>query len=94
MSMLLPTPPVTVPMYDRTGLMAQLWRYFFATLYDMSGASYFKARPTDPAAPAKGQAVIWLSDGTGAGDDGDIMVTVTDTAGTTKTTTLVDFSAL
>jgi hypothetical protein len=47
----------------------------------------------DPADPAEGTHVIWQSDGTGAGDDGDIMMKIT-AGGVTKTTTLVDFSAI
>ncbi len=90
----LPQPPLDAPMYDRPGMLAQVWRYFFQTIYEMSWAAYLKARSSDPATPARGRAVIWLSDGTEAGDDGDIMVTITSAAGTTKTTTLVDFSAL
>lgn len=50
-------------------------------------------RSSDPSAPAEGSSVIWQSDGTGAGDDGDIMVSIT-AGGVTKTTTLIDFSAL
>jgi len=50
-------------------------------------------RSTDPADPAEGQAVLWQSDGTGTGDDGDWMVKIT-AGGTTKTTTLIDFSGL
>jgi hypothetical protein len=34
-----------------------------------------------------------MSDGTGTGDDGDILIKVT-ASGTTKTTTLVDYSAI
>ena len=47
---------------------------------------------TDPADPAEGHSIIWLSDGTGSGDDGDLMVKITAGA-STKTVTLVDFSA-
>lgn len=47
----------------------------------------------DPDDPAEGKSVIWMSDGTGAGDAGDIMVKITSGA-TTKTTTLIDFSTL
>ena len=50
-------------------------------------------RTSDPDAPSEGQWVIWMSDGTGAGDDGDIMVKIK-AGGVTKTTTLIDFSAL
>ena len=46
----------------------------------------------DPSDPIEGNSVLWQSDGTGSGDDGDIMIKIT--AGTvTKTITLVDFSA-
>lgn len=52
-----------------------------------------KEQATDPANPAEGKSVIWQSDGTGAGDDGDIMIKIT-AGGVTKTSTLVDFSAI
>lgn len=45
----------------------------------------------EPAAPAEGHSVIWQSNGTGAGDDGDMMVKIT-AGGVTKTITLIDFS--
>lgn len=51
-------------------------------------------RSSDPADPASGQSRIWQSDGTGTGDDGDILVKITDSNGTVKTATLVDFSAV
>ena len=47
----------------------------------------------DPDDPTEGNYVIWMSDGTGSGDDGDIMIKIT-AGGTTKTATLVDFSTL
>ena len=50
-------------------------------------------RSADPADPSEGQSVLWMSDGTGAGDDGDILIKIT-AGGVTKTATLVDFSAL
>lgn len=46
----------------------------------------------DPTTPDEGEWVIWMSDGTGSGDDGDIMLKVK-AGGATKTITLVDFSA-
>ena len=52
------------------------------------------ARSSDPADPIANSSAIWHSDGTGAGDDGDILMKITDAGGTTKTTTLVDFSAV
>jgi hypothetical protein len=47
----------------------------------------------DPADPAEGATVIWQSDGTGFGDDGDIILKITAGA-VTKTHTLVDFSVI
>jgi hypothetical protein len=53
----------------------------------------FKQLSADPPDPAEGQSIMWMSDGTGSGDAGDIMIKIT-SAGITKTGTLVDFSAL
>jgi len=50
-------------------------------------------KSTDPDDPEEGSAVVWMSDGTGSGDDGDIMCKIT-AGGTTKTGTIVDFSGL
>lgn len=46
----------------------------------------------DPSDPTEGSSCLWQSNGTGAGDDGDIMVKIT-AGGVTKTITLIDFSA-
>lgn len=50
-------------------------------------------KSSDPSDPAEGYFVIWMSDGVGSGDDGDILVKVT-AGGVTKTITLIDFSAV
>lgn len=50
-------------------------------------------RTADPPDPPEGVAILWMSDGTDSGDDGDIMITIT-AGGTTKTTTVIDFSAV
>ena len=50
-------------------------------------------RSADVADPPEGHYSIWLSDGTGAGDDGDLLVKIT-AGGVTKTATLVDYSAV
>ena len=48
-------------------------------------------KSADPANPAEGSSVIWQSDGTGFGSDGDILVKIT--AGeSTKAFTLVRFT--
>lgn len=52
----------------------------------------YEARSSDPVDPPVGEAIQWLSDGTGSGADGDLMAKITNAAGVTKTITLVDFS--
>lgn len=47
----------------------------------------------DPTAPGEGEMVMWQSDGNDSGDDGDVMLSIR-AGGVTKTTTLVDFSAI
>jgi hypothetical protein len=49
-------------------------------------------RSTEPAKPAEGHMAFWMSDGTGFGDDGDLIVAAT-AAGVTKLAILWDFSA-
>lgn len=56
-------------------------------------ALILREKSADPADPAEGQSVIWQADGTGAGDDGDLMAKIT-AGGVTKTTTLIDFSGI
>jgi len=51
------------------------------------------AMSADPNAPEDSQAVMWLSDGTDSGDDGDILITSVDSGGTPVTDTLFDYSA-
>jgi hypothetical protein len=51
-----------------------------------------KERSADPVAPVEGKCVIWMGDGTGKGDDGDIMVAAT-VGGVTRWATLFDHSA-
>jgi len=62
-----------------------------ATRVDVNGAITYREKSVDPADPAEGRCVTWMSDGTGSGDDGDIMMKIT-AGGSTKTVTLVDFS--
>jgi len=57
------------------------------------GQLQIQEKSADPPDPAEGYCVIWMSDGTGTGDDGDIMVKI-QAGGVVKTTTLIDFSAL
>ena len=55
------------------------------------GAITTLERGADPTQPAEGECVIWMSDGTGKGDDGDLMVAST-AGGTTNYGTLFDHS--
>ncbi len=48
-------------------------------------------KSADPSEPAEGECVIWMSDGTGKGDDGDIMI-ASQAGGTTNYGTLFDHS--
>lgn len=63
------------------------------TRLDVDGAITQRELSADPSDPDEGSSVCWQSDGTGTGDDGDIVCKIT-AGGTTKTTTLIDFSAL
>jgi hypothetical protein len=40
------------------------------------GSILFDERSSDPPSPNEGQCVLWMSDGTGSGDDGDIMMQI------------------
>jgi hypothetical protein len=48
-------------------------------------------RSADPAEPAEGYYIIWMSDGTGKGDDGDVMI-ASQAGGATTYATLFDHS--
>ena len=63
-----------------------------STELHVGGALTLNEKSSDPSDPAEGQSVLWMSDGTGTGDDGDILMKIT-AGGVTKTVTLVDFSA-
>ena len=54
---------------------------------------HLQERSTLPADPSEGQSIIYQSDGSFGGGDGDIMMKIT-AGGVTKTVTLVDFSAI
>jgi hypothetical protein len=58
----------------------------------LEGPLILKERTYDPDNPEEGSSVLWMSNGHGTGDDGDIMIKIT-SGGVTKTVTLVDFSA-
>ncbi len=49
---------------------------------------------SDPPDPSTNKYVLWQSDGGGSGDDGDIMIKITDSGGSTKTTTVIDYSSI
>jgi len=49
-------------------------------------------RTSDPAKPAEGNMIVWMSDGTGLGDDGDVIISST-AGGVTNYAILFDHSA-
>jgi hypothetical protein len=63
------------------------------TTLDVNGAITVRELSADPADPDEGSFVKWMSDGTGSGDDGDIMMKIT-AGGVTKTTTLGETDTL
>lgn len=64
-----------------------------ATLVDINGVMTLRASP-EPSNPATSRGVLWISNGTGYGDDGDLVAKITDSLGVTKSTTIVDFSVI
>jgi hypothetical protein len=58
-----------------------------------SGGITQSSLSADPSDPSTGNSVQWLSDGSGSGDAGDVMVKI-NVGGTTKTATLIDYSAI
>lgn len=52
---------------------------------------YFSAVSVDPVDPEDGSAVIWMSDGTDTGDNGDVLIKIT-AGGVTKIASIVDFN--
>jgi len=63
------------------------------TKLHVAGAITQNELSADPTNPDEGSSVQWQSDGTGSGDDGDIMMKIT-AGGVTKTVTIIDFSAI
>jgi hypothetical protein len=61
------------------------------TILDINGALTQRPLSADPSDPDAGNSVMWVSDGTGSGDEGDVMMKIT-VGETTKTITLVDYS--
>ncbi|MBQ2262721.1 MAG: polysaccharide deacetylase family protein [Loktanella sp.] len=62
-----------------------------ATPLDVAGAITQRPLSADPANPASGHSVTWVSDGTASGDAGDVMMKI-NVSGTIKIITLVDWS--
>jgi hypothetical protein len=61
------------------------------TLLHNAGAYTQESLSSDPADPDAGNSVQWVSDGTGSGDAGDVMMKI-NVGGTTKVITLIDYS--
>ncbi len=65
---------------DATGFSGDGSLMYFQTVIQ-------KERSSDPDDPPEGYSAVWQGDGTGSGDDGDILIKIT-TAGTTHTLAL------
>lgn len=63
-----------------------------ATELHVAGALTFTERTAEPSDPAEGDGVMWLSNGTGFGDDGDICAK-SNPAGTVRKNIVHDHSA-
>jgi len=57
----------------------------------VAGAITQQPLSADPADPYDGNSVQWVSDGSGSGDAGDVMMKI-NVGGTTKIVTIIDFS--
>lgn len=57
-----------------------------------TGAYTQQPLSSDPSDPDNGNSVQWVSDGTGTGDVGDVMIKI-NVGGTVKTITLIDYSS-
>lgn len=66
----------------------------FSSTHDISAPSLtLRELSADPSDPTEGQSTIWQSDGTGLGDDGDLLAKLT-AAGVTIDTKLTDYIAI
>ena len=63
------------------------------TKLHVAGAMTQEPLSSEPADPDAGNCVQWVSDGTGSGSAGDVMIKI-NVGGTTKIATLVDYSLL
>ena len=61
------------------------------TKLHVAGAMTQEPLSSDPSDPDAGNSVQWVSDGTGTGDAGDVMMKI-NVGGTTKIITLIDYS--
>jgi hypothetical protein len=84
-------PSGTAYIYERNGYVG-IGEADPDTILDINGAFTFLEKSSDPSPPDEGHAVIWMSDGTGKGDDGDVLI-ASNADGTTKWTILFDHSA-
>jgi len=57
---------------------------------NINGTGLTVSQIAEPSDPATGKSVMWLSNGTGIGDVGDLMLKI-NFGGTVKSTTLIDF---
>ncbi|MBS3777152.1 MAG: hypothetical protein KGY70_18295 [Bacteroidales bacterium] len=81
-----PTPKELKVSKEAEGWFERIYKGLFLTI--RTKKIYLEALSADPDDPYSDDAVIWLSDGTGSGDSGDLMIKSTNSGGTTSTGTL------
>ncbi len=72
----------------------RLWLERLRTSLLFTDSLQFKAISVDPPDPINKSSILWLSDGTDSGNDGDMLMKLTNSAGITKIATVVDFNSL
>lgn len=72
---------------------ASIYAPSFVAADAVQSTSAVKVGRAEPNNPLAGQSVSWLSNGEGAGDEGDLMIKI-NVGGVIKTATLVDYSTI
>ena len=87
-----PQPADEMYILDGAGATENDERIAYLTVMTLGALIGGKEWSANPTAPAEGHFIIFLSDGTGVGDDGDVMI-ASQAGGTTNYGTLFDHSA-
>ena len=86
-----PQPTDEMYLLDNPGVSENDERITYLTAMTLGALIGGLERSADPPEPAEGFYVIWMSDGTEKGDDGDVLI-ASNPDGTTKFGTIFDYS--